>query len=332
MSERTRRDTGTLRRLVFGCLIGLIVLEGGLRVIMGNFGQSLVMRRSADPDICLELVPGLELDYTGWLWRVAPSHIAINDQGIRGPSFEQAKVPGTLRIAALGDSFTFGQGVEHEQSFPSVLGRELQAQGVPTEILNFGVPGHGTPQELAMAKARVAPLKPDLVLINVFVNDMTVEESFCAYGKGGNRFTAFLLRDVYSARLLFMLSGPLRAKWAKPPAAQSETPGQRFVDSLKQLKALGEKEGFLVAAVLLTDRDMYLDSHLCRNCEIPHDLVGQAGVHVLDMSPVWLQLQRDIAGNFIPGEDHLSVAGNELMGKALAGALASWPELRTRGL
>lgn len=327
-----RRTPGRLRPLIFGCLIGLLVLEGGLRLIMGNFGQSRVMRRSADPDICLELVPGLELDYTGWLWRVPASHISINEQGIRGPSYAEAKEPGSLRIAALGDSFTFGQGVEHEQSFPSVLGQELRAQGVPTEVLNFGVPGHSTPQELAMAKARVAPLKPDLVLINVFVNDLTVEESYCEYGKGGNRFTAFLLRDVYTARLLFMLGGPIRHLLAKPPTPQAQTPGERFVDSLKQLAELGEAEGFLVAVVLLTDRDMYLDSHLCRGCEIPHDLVGQAGVHVLDMSPVWLQLQTDIEGNFIPGEDHLSVAGNRLMGQALAGALASWPALRTRGL
>ena len=313
------------RRRAISTAIALVLLEVGLRLfVMGNFGQSRVLQRSDNPDVCLELRPGLEIDYTGWLLKVPPSHISINDQGIRGPSYAPEPADGVLRIAALGDSFTFGQGVEIEQAFPSVMARELAGKGVPTEVLNFGVPGHATPQEVALVKDRVADVKPDLVLIHVFANDMTSEESNCEYGKGGNEATAFLLRDCYVCRLAFIGSQVVKTIAGGAVETSSPTPGERFVSSLRELKSLGDARGFRVAVVLLTDRDMYIDSHLCRGCEVPHDLVGQTGLHVIDMSPVWKTLQLDIPRNFIPGEDHLSVAGNELMGRSLGGALASW--------
>ncbi len=316
------------RRRLISLLIGLALLEVGLRLfVMGNFGQSQVLRRSENTDVCLELVPGLEVDYTGWLLKVPPSHIAINDQGIRGPTYTPEPAPGVLRVAALGDSFTFGQGVEIEDAFPSVMARELQTRGVPTEVLNFGVPGHATPQEVALVKDRVVDARPDLVLIHVFANDMTADESNCEYGKGGNQATAFLLRSCYVCRLGFIGSQVVKAIAGGSKTVEGPTPGERFVSSLRDLRALADARGFRAAVVLLTDRDMYIDSHLCRGCEVPHDLVAQTGLHVIDMTPVWKTLQLDIPRYFSPGEDHLSVEGNDLMGRSLAGALAGWQEL-----
>lgn len=328
--ERTRRPGRWRRRLISG-LIGLVLLEVGLRLfVMGNFAQSRVLQRSENKDVCLELRPGLEIDYTGWLLKVPPSHISINEQGIRGPAFAPKPTPGVLRIAALGDSFTFGQGVEIEESFPSVMGRELEAAGQRTEVLNFGVPGHATPQEVALVKDRVADVEPDLVLIHVFANDLTSEESNCEYGQGGNALSAFLLRDCCVCRLGFIGSQVVKTILGGAVEATGPSPGRRFVESLGELKALGEERDFLVAVVLLTDRDMYVDSHLCRGCEVPHDLVAETGLHVIDMTPVWKTLQLDIPRYFIPGEDHLSVDGNVLMGRSLGGALAAWPELTAR--
>ncbi len=330
MGTGPRRE-GRWRRRLISLAIGLVFLEIGLRLfVMGNFAQSKVLRRSANTEVCLELEPGLEIDYTGWLWKVPPSHISINDQGNRGPSWTPEPAPGVLRIAALGDSFTFGQGVELQESFPAVMGRELAAADLPNEVINFGVPGHATPQEVALVEDRVAAAKPDLVLIHVFANDMTSEEANCEYGKGGNQLTAFMLRECYVCRLGFMGTQVAKAILGGGVEATSPTPGERFVESLGRLKALGEEDGFLVAVVLLTDRAMYLDSHLCRGCEVPHDLVGQTGLHVVDMTPVWTALQTDIPLYFIPGEDHLSVDGNVLMGRSLGGALAAWPELAAR--
>lgn len=45
------------------------------------------------------------------------------------------------RIVFLGDSLTAGLGLSTDKSFPSVIGRKLQDQGLDYEIINAGVSG-----------------------------------------------------------------------------------------------------------------------------------------------------------------------------------------------
>jgi lysophospholipase L1-like esterase len=324
------KHSGRARRLVGGLLVGLFTLELGLRLALGNFAQSALLQRSEDPEVCLELKPGVELTYTGWLARVKPSTMRVNTHGARGPEIPVARKPGSLRIAALGDSFTFGQGVEEEETFVAALGRRLAIEKIPNEILNFGVPGHGTPQAVAHVRKDVLWTQPDVVLLHVFANDLSAEDSYCTFGQGGNAASAWTLRNVYSARLLYIGLGPLRQRPQPELAERLGTPGERFKKAVAELAALAQRNGFLPAVVILTDRETFAQSSYCRSCEAPHDLVKDSGLFVADMSATWRELQKDIPGNFIPRDDHLSVAGNELMGDAIAAKLLAWPELRGR--
>jgi len=308
-----------------------VLLEAGLRLLLGNFGQSRVLQRSDDAATCLELQPRVEMTYTGWRARVPPSRMRTNSYGIRGPEFSFDKPPGRLRIAAVGDSFTFGQGVEEDEAYAAVVGQALRSAHVPAEVLNFGVPGHGTPQSVAMVRRKVVPTQPDLVLIGVFPNDLTPEESYCVYGQGDNVAAAWVLRNVYVGRLLYFMASPVFRPRVQPGMAETlGTPAERFQASLRELAAMGREHDFLTAAVLLTDKQMFIQSAYCQGCQPAHDLVDGTGVHVIDMGPVWRSLQEDMAGNFIQGDDHFSVAGNRTVGESLAQALSSWPELRAR--
>jgi len=313
--------------LLASVVIGLLLLEGGLRLTMGNFAQSRILQRSDDPDVCLEVRPDTTLRYTGWRTRIAPTTFRTNRFGARGPDFAVPAEPGVLRIAAVGDSFTFGQGVEEDEAFGQVMARALQARGIPAEVLNFGVPGHSTPQEVALVRHKVLATQPDVVLLHVFVNDLTVEESYCDYGSGGIALGKWLLHNVYVARQIMMLTHA-GGHGAGAATGVDGSPGERFVASLKELEALGREHDFLTAAVLLTDRQMYRQR--CPGCDIAHDLVTQAPIHQVDLSPVWAHLQRDIDANFIRGDDHFTVVGNEIVGEALAGAVSQWPELKAR--
>ncbi len=325
------RRAGRTRRLALSILIGLLLLEGGLRVLLGNFGQSKVLQRSENTEVCLELKPETQMLYTGWRARVAPSHMIINSYGFRGPEVKLAQSEGTLRVAVLGDSFTFGQGVNYAESYPAVLEDQLQDGGIQAEVLNFGVPGHSTPQSVALAQARVTPLKPDVVLLSVFANDLSAAESYCHYGKGGNALGAWVLRNVYVGRLAYLMASPLLFGDVTPADYPDlGTPNERFVESLTQLQKLGASEDFLVGVVLLTDRSMFLEQRFCPNCTPAHDLVGKTPVKVVDLGPVWDSLQDDIPGNFILGEDHFTAQGNQHMGTALTQNLLAWPEFMTR--
>lgn len=303
------------------------MLESGLRILLGNFGQAKILQRSDDAEICLELKPETQQRYTGWRARVAPSEMIINSYGFRGPELSEVPSVGKMRIVVLGDSFTFGQGVNYAASYPSVLQEQLNRAGIDAEVLNFGVPGHSPPQSFALAKARVAPLKPDLVLLSVFANDMSAAESYCHYGKGGNAFGAWVLQNVYVGRLLYLVTSPfLFGEVSREDYPDLATPEQRFIDSLSGLQQLAEDEQFLAATVLLTDRSMFLEQRFCPSCTPAHDLVGETRLKVFDLGPTWAGLQDDIPGNFIIGEDHFTEQGNRAVGGELANELLRWPE------
>ena len=72
-------------------------------------------------------------------------HFHFNGQGMRADrDYAYVKPPGIKRIITIGDSFTSGVGAENDQTFSSVLERELDLAGHRIEVLNTGVGGFGT--------------------------------------------------------------------------------------------------------------------------------------------------------------------------------------------
>jgi hypothetical protein len=98
----------------------------------------------------------------------------INADGFRDRSYEKPKPEGRFRIAVLGDSFTFGNGLFIADTFPKVIERELE-QLLPelrVEVMNCGTGGYNTAQQIELLKWRVLPFEPDLVLIAYYVDDV----------------------------------------------------------------------------------------------------------------------------------------------------------------
>ena len=77
------------------------------------------------------------------------------------------KDPQRYRIAVIGDSFTWGQGVEASERFTNLLEGSL---GSRYEVLNLGMPGHDMPQHLEVLD-QVLTIQPDFVLLQLFIND-----------------------------------------------------------------------------------------------------------------------------------------------------------------
>jgi acyl-CoA thioesterase-1 len=73
-------------------------------------------------------------------------------------------------VVFLGDSLSAGQGLEAEDAFPAVLGRELQAEGRAVRIVNAGVSGDTTAGGLARLPW-VLRQKPDIVVVELGAND-----------------------------------------------------------------------------------------------------------------------------------------------------------------
>jgi lysophospholipase L1-like esterase len=83
---------------------------------------------------------------------------------------------------ALGDSFTFGYGVEDDRAWPALL---LQAMPL-LRVLNLGLSGAGAPQYVHVYETFGMPRHPKLVIVGVFAgNDFERAERFDRWVRSG---------------------------------------------------------------------------------------------------------------------------------------------------
>jgi hypothetical protein len=101
--------------------------------------------------------------------------VKTNSAGFHDREHSKQKPPNTFRIAVLGDSFTEALQVPIEKTFSSVLERELggcsELKGKNVEVINFGISGYGTAQELQMLRHYAWDYSPDLVLLAFFTGN-----------------------------------------------------------------------------------------------------------------------------------------------------------------
>lgn len=99
--------------------------------------------------------------------------MGTNSYGMRDRERSMKKGEGVFRIATLGDSYTFGQGVESEEAYPSVLEKLLNGSGsgYQYEVLNFGVPGYSSRDEALVLRHKAMQWNPDLIIIGYVGND-----------------------------------------------------------------------------------------------------------------------------------------------------------------
>jgi len=111
-----------------------------------------------------ELLPNVHLEAYN-------TDFQTNRWGMRDRDYEQAKHPGTLRIALLGSSHTMGWGVPQDEVFASIVEQRLNVQPpagaeyVHFEILNFAVPGLSPLGEISLLQKQIAAFSPDIVLL-----------------------------------------------------------------------------------------------------------------------------------------------------------------------
>jgi lysophospholipase L1-like esterase len=113
-------------------------------------------------------------DFTRHAWGNILVH--TDEHGLRGsssPAFERKE--GVRRIIGVGDSVMWGTGVNQEDSFLGILERKLNAHSMH-EVMNGGVVGYSTYQELLYLEEYALSLKPDIVLINYCDNDLLPSE------------------------------------------------------------------------------------------------------------------------------------------------------------
>lgn len=154
-----------LRLVLLALVVGTIACELGLRIYarLTHQERGLVF----DAELGWRMVPGVEK--VGRFWS-GSEPARINSHGWRDAERSYENASGKRRMVVVGDSFTFGVGVDAEERFTEVL-----ATLVPDlEVLNLGMNAIGPDQELLVLKHEGLRYGPTLVVCEIFEgNDFT---------------------------------------------------------------------------------------------------------------------------------------------------------------
>jgi lysophospholipase L1-like esterase len=163
---KTGRKAKVLMILV-SLVFSLVVAEVGLRVL----GYSYPVFYAPDENRGYALRPGMQ----GWYRKEGESWVRINSDGLRDREHDKAKPGSAFRIAVLGDSYAEALQVPMERAYWYLMEQKLNECGAfggkKIEVVNFGVSGYGTAQELITLERKVWEYQPDLVLLSVTTNN-----------------------------------------------------------------------------------------------------------------------------------------------------------------
>lgn len=97
-----------------------------------------------------------------------------NGFGFREREFSHEKPDGVYRILVLGDSMTFGVGIDSDHRYTNLLEEmlNLKSKSKRYEVLNFGMGGYSTDQERDLLTAILKKVQFDLVIVGFFWNDL----------------------------------------------------------------------------------------------------------------------------------------------------------------
>ena len=156
-----------LALLAVSAVLSLLVAEAALRVLgRGPLHVNPVPGTFWRYDSLLgwSNSPGAEGVFEHPAFRIG---VHINSKGLRDREYPYEPEAGRRRILVIGDSFVWGYGVEQPETFPKVL--EAALPGI--DVVNGGVAGYGTDQELLWLRAEGLRYRPQVVILMMCGND-----------------------------------------------------------------------------------------------------------------------------------------------------------------
>jgi lysophospholipase L1-like esterase len=314
----------------------LVLLEAGLRILVRVFQNE---QTRTEFRIAIEALPQSERVYG--LRANVPEPFVTNSYGFRGPEVPVKKPPSVFRILMLGDSITYGNAVAWNETFSHFLEQELNAAGAETrfEVLNLGVSGYNTRQELATLRQLGLQFAPDLVVLNVCLNDSDPVKEIVRSGLRNrtsiHRLSDINLRTVIASSYLLTLVKDsfvklLRRHGTALTVLNSPT---IFVDSrVRESAWTGMKGDMEEIARVTRERGIPLVAliypygsqiNLPAEKRIPQqDLLrffSGIGVPALDLAPLY---ESNGPGMFIDNHVHLSPAGHRIIAGGIRGFLS----------
>ncbi len=316
-----------LRRLLFAPLV-LLGCAGAAEA-----AARVALREAATVSVPEEMVRahlggGADIVYDsvlGWRRQVVPNPtFGIESHGFRHAEVKVAKAAGALRGFALGDSQTFGAGLDADQAYASVTERLLRADGLDVEVINTGLSGYRSIQALRLMQGQLAPFEADFVVVDCQGQD-SPHDALPPQGAGW-RDTAqrglFESRLYRAARLGIeqssaRLGGVEKRNLALPEfSLPSPFPAARMGGNHDLIQAWADSHQI---KVFFLDYP-FGEGHV-------RALVGAddlpAGAHLVATVPALERTGLSVDDLFLDN-NHLSARGSEVVAGELAAAIGAW--------
>lgn len=186
--------------MVVTIVLCLLLLEGIFRVVFfqprGRVAVPYEFQLSELDGVPYELTPNNKYE-----WKYGARHlfdggfsipVRTNAMGFRDDPVILPKPEGTIRILAVGDSFTWGLGVAEQDGWVEQLETMLQHKmSQPVEVINTGVGSWNTEVEAAFLAGRGMALEPDAVILGFLINDFRAADTGYAIDDKGYLVTRF---------------------------------------------------------------------------------------------------------------------------------------------
>lgn len=324
--ERRRRAA----LIVGGLVAGLILTEIALRIALPPTGYRFPSFRMTDDRFTTRA--GRSLEDRGLSYVFDAEGFRVTDS---------APDPADRSILFVGDSFTEGLGVAASEAFPAVACARLQQRGMDIRCLNAGVSGFGTAHELRLLQRLLQ--RRDLAIRAVVFQVLPNNDLRDNWEDGGFAIEAdrlvvrdparppwrVWLRDFFldnelarGSRMVTLVANASFDGVGMDPGYDDDSYAMerellRAVVTTTTAHQVGVV--FLVAATAWElDRQVVQRFDERDRLDFVANAVAQLGVPWIDSRTV----AASSAQHYIPGDGHFSVAGNALIGEALAAQLA----------
>lgn len=187
----------TLALLCGSFLIALPLGEILVRIAAPQRVDSVRAIFEADDDVVFKLQRNLSITYSQFEFEV---HESTNSLGFRDRALVR-KPQGGYRVMGLGDSFSYANGVNIEETYFKLVELCLTASaGRPVEIINCAVPAYSLIQEVRTLKKFSPTLDPDAVILGFYVGNDFID-SYQLFDEKGKPTVSVLHGDLASTKL-----------------------------------------------------------------------------------------------------------------------------------
>jgi peptidoglycan/LPS O-acetylase OafA/YrhL len=176
--RRLWEKLGTVRLFLASGLaaVTMLLILIGAELLVRRFDPQEVRgwgERSAlqpDPQLGWKLIPSRT---TRLRWLSYDYLVEANSLGFPGPEYPAQKPQDVFRILVTGDAFSSAEGVDTDRAWPRLLEDQLNeiSGDKKIEVLNFAMTGYGPNQYAEVIREFAPRYQPDLIIVEVFVND-----------------------------------------------------------------------------------------------------------------------------------------------------------------